>query len=264
MVNRYVGIIKRAFKHGAKFGWVSAQTSYALQVVDNLKKGRTKAHEFQDVKPGDPEDVEKTLAELPNRIADMARIQRLCVMRPQDVCNLRLADIDRSGDVWLYRPFTHKTAHLGEVLTKYIGRTAQGILMPYITEKADTPEAFLFSPADTMKDRAIDLRKNRKTLNKKGEVQPSQKNRKKENPKKMPGEQYSSAAYNRAIARASRRAGVSLWSANRLRHLGATEIRQKYGLEVAQIMCGHKHASTTEIYAEVDHAKGIEIAREIG
>jgi len=31
MVNRYVGIIKRAFKHGAKFGWVNAQTSYACK-----------------------------------------------------------------------------------------------------------------------------------------------------------------------------------------------------------------------------------------
>jgi hypothetical protein len=88
MVNRYVAIVKQAFKHGAKFGWVNPQTSYALQVVDNLKKGRTKAHEYRDVKPVDPDDIEKTLAELPKRIADMARIQRLCVMRPQDVCNL--------------------------------------------------------------------------------------------------------------------------------------------------------------------------------
>jgi integrase len=264
MVNRYVGIIRRAFKHGVKFGWVSAQTSYALQAVDNLKKGRTKAHEFQDVKPADPDDFEKTLAELPKRVADMARVQRLCVMRPQDVCNLRLVDIDRSADVWLYRPYTHKTAHLGDVLTKYIGATAQEILMPYLTEKADTPEAFLFAPADTVRDRAVELRKNRKTLNKKGEVQPSQQNRKKENPKKVPGEQYSPEAYNRAIARASKKAGVPLWSVNRLRHLAATEVRQKYGLEVAQILCGHKHASTTEIYAEVDHARGIEVVREIG
>jgi hypothetical protein len=64
-------------------------------------------------------------------------------------------------------------------------------IAPYLVEKADTPEAFLFSPADTMRDRAVELRKNRKTLNKKGEVQPSHKNRRKENPKRTPGEQYS-------------------------------------------------------------------------
>jgi integrase len=264
MVNRYVGIVKRAFKHGVKFGWVNAQTSYALQAVDNLKKGRTRAHEYRNIKPVASDDFEKTLSALPKRVADMARIQRLCVMRPQDVCNLRLVDIDRSGDVWLYRPYTHKTAHLGDVLTKYIGKTAQEILTPYLLEKANTPEAFLFTPADTMQDRAIELRKNRKTLNKKGEVQPSQQNRRKENPKKAPGEQYSPEVYNRAIARASKKAGVPLWSVNRLRHLAATEVRKKYGLEIAQILCGHKHASTTEIYAEVDHERGIQIVREIG
>ena len=115
-----------------------------------------------------------------------------------------------------------------------------------------------------MQDIAAERRKNRKTLNKKGEVQASQKNRRKENPKKVPGEQYSPESYNRAIARASKKAGVPLWSVNQLRHLAATEVRQKYGLEVAQIMCGHKHASTTEIYAEVNHEKGIQVAREIG
>jgi integrase len=265
MVNRYVSIIKQAFKHGAKFGWASPQTSYALQVVDNLKKGRTKAHEYQDIKPVDSDDIEKTLAVLSKRVADMARIQRLCVMRPQDVCNLRACDIDRTGDVWLYRPYTHKTAHLGNVLTKYIGAAAQKILTPYLIEKADTPEAFLFSPSDTMQDIAIERRKNRKTLNKKGEVQPSQKNRpRKENPKNAPGEQYNPESYSRAIARACKRAGVTPWSVNQLRHLAATEVRQKYGLEVAQIMCGHKHARTTEIYAEIDHEKGIQVAREIG
>ena len=264
MVNRYVGIIKRAFKHGAKFGWVNAQTSYALQVVDNLKKGRTTAHEYRDIKPIDADDFEKTLAELPKRLADMARVQRLCVMRLQDVCNLRPVDIDRSGDVWIYRPHSHKTAHLGDVLTKYIGATAQAILTPYLIEKAATPEAFLFSPVDTMHDRAVALRKKRKSLNKKGEVQPSQKNRRKKEPKWAPGEQYSTGTYNQAIARACKRAGLPLWSVNQLRHLAATEIRKKHGLEAAQVLCGHKHASTTEIYAEVDLEKGVQVAREIG
>jgi integrase len=251
MVNRYVAIIKQAFKHGAKFGWINPQTSYALQVVDNLKKGRTKAHEYREVKPVNPDDIEKTLAKLPKRVADMARIQRLCVMRPQDVCNLRLVNIDRSGDVWLYRPYTHKTVHLGDVLTKYIGATAQAILTPYILEKVNTPDAFLFSPADTVRDKVIERRKNGKTLNK--------KSRKKENPKRAPGEQYSPESYGRAIARACKRAGVTLWSVNQLRHLAATDVRKKYGLEVAQILCGHKHASTTEIYAEKDHEKGIRV-----
>jgi integrase len=264
MVNRYVGVIKRAFKHGAKFGWAEPNTSYALQVVDNLKKGRTKAHEFRVIKPVDPDVFEKTLAELPKRVADMCRIQRNSTMRPQDVCNLRACDIDRSGDVWIYRPPAHKTAYLGEVLTKYIGSQAQAILMSYLLEKEDSPEAFLFSPADTVRDRNIEKRRNRKTLNKKGEVQPSHKNRKKVNPKRAPGMRYTTASYNRAITAACKKASVPHWSVNQIRQLSATKIRQKCGLEAAQVACGHKRASTTEIYAEIDLEAGIEVARRFG
>jgi len=193
----------------------------------------------------------------------MARIQRHSTMRPQDVCNLRACDIDRSGDVWLYRPPTHKTAYLDEILTKYIGAAAQAILEPYLAEKADTPEAFLFSPADTMRDRNVEKRRNRKTLNKKGTVQPSQQNRQKDNPKKAPGERYSTETYNRTITAACKKAGVPHWTVNQIRHLSATEIRNEFGLEAAQVMCGHKNASTTEIYAEVNQEKGVQVARKI-
>ena len=264
MVNRYVGIIKRAFKHGAKFGWVEPNTSYALQVVDNLQKGRTKAHEYRNIKPVASDVFDKTLVKLPKRVADMARIQRYSTMRPQDVCNVRACDVDRTGDVWIYRPSAHKTTYLGETLIKYIGKKAQAILMTYLIEKEDTPEACLFQPKDTVHDRNVERRKNRKTLNKRGDVQPSHKNRRKENPKRAPGEKYTTESYNRAIGTACKKAGVPHWTVNQIRHLSATEIRKEHGLEAAQIMCGHKHASTTEIYAEVDHGAGIEIARKFG
>ena len=262
-VNRYIGLIKQAFKHGAKYGFVSPSTHHALQVVDQLRKGHTSAPDNPSVKPVDPDVFERTLPHLPKRVADMCRVQRLCAMRPQDVCNLRACDIDRSGDVWLYRPPGHKTAHLGDVLTKYIGAAAQAILTPYLIEKADNPEAFLFSPTDTVRDRSIEKRRNRKNLSKKGEVQPSHQNRRKSNPKRAPGEQYSTDSYGRAVTRACKRAGVPPWSVNQLRHRAASDIRKKHGLEAAQVMCGHKRASTTEIYAEVDIEKAVKVAREM-
>ena len=263
-VNRYVGLIKQAFKFGAKFGWVEPSTHCALQVVDQLRKGHTTAPDNPDIKPVDPDVFEKTLANLPKRVADMCRIQRNSTMRPQDVCNLRMCDIDRSGDVWIYRPPNHKTSYLGEVLTKYIGKQGQAILADYLVEKENAPEAYLFQPKDTVRDRNVERRKNRKTLNKKGDVQLSQQNRRKENPKRAPGEKYTTESYNKAIGAACQKAGVPHWTVNQIRHLSATEIRKEHGLEAAQIMCGHKRASTTEIYAEVDHGAGIEIARKFG
>jgi hypothetical protein len=40
-VNRYVCMVKQAFKRGVTFGWVDAHIYYGLQAVDSLKAGRT-------------------------------------------------------------------------------------------------------------------------------------------------------------------------------------------------------------------------------
>ena len=54
------------------------------------------------------------------------------------------------------------------------------------------------------------------------------------------------------------------WSPNQLRHTAATEIRRDFGLEAAQIILGHSAADVTQVYAERDLAKGIEVAKRIG
>jgi len=69
---------------------------------------------------------------------------------------------------------------------------------------------------------------------------------------------------SRAINKACDRAGIPHWAPNQLRHSAATEIRAKHGLEAAQVILGHSQANTTEIYAEVNTDKGIEIARLVG
>ena len=50
-VNRYICTVKQMFKHGVKYGWVDAYTRYALDAVENLKRGRTKAPEYRDIPP---------------------------------------------------------------------------------------------------------------------------------------------------------------------------------------------------------------------
>ena len=95
-----------------KFGWVDAHTLYALQAVDNLRAKRTKAPEYRKVKPVDAETVEKTLPFMPPIVADMVRIQRLCGMRPQDIRNMRSCDIDQTGEIWRYVPFTHTVTEI--------------------------------------------------------------------------------------------------------------------------------------------------------
>ena len=68
----------------------------------------------------------------------------------------------------------------------------------------------------------------------------------------------------RAIHRACDKAGIDRWGPNRLRHAAATEVRKEFGLEGAQIILGHASADVSQVYAERDIAKGLEIARKIG
>jgi len=90
---------------------VDANTYLVLQGVDNLKKGRCSAHEYRKIKPVDEKVVEQTPPHLPPVVKDMVRVQLFCGMRPQDVCNMKPIDIDRSCDIWKYVPYTHKTEH---------------------------------------------------------------------------------------------------------------------------------------------------------
>ena len=44
----------------------------------------------------------------------------------------------------------------------------------------------------------------------------------------------------------------------------ATEIRKDFGLEAAQVICGHENAAITEVYAERDYKLAAEVAYKTG
>jgi hypothetical protein len=46
--------------------------------------------------------------------------------------------------------------------------------------------------------------------------------------------------------------------------LGRHDIRARYGLEAAQVILGHSRTDVTQVYAERDLAKAVEVMREIG
>ncbi len=122
------------------------------------------------------------------------------------------------------------------------------------------PAAYLFSPIEAKAEYAVAARAARKT-----KVQPSQQNRKrKAMPKRAPQGHYTHTSYARAIARGCQEAGVPHWAPNRLRHAAATRIRAEFGLEVAQILLGHAKADITQLYAERDEAKAVEVMKRFG
>jgi integrase len=130
-INKQIGRIKRAFKWAVSQELISGENLPALLAVSGLRKGRTVARETLPIEPVDDAIVNATLEELPLIVADMVRFQRLTGCRPEEVCMIRPCDVDISGDVWAYRPQSHKTEHhergrvifIGPRLKTFCGRT---------------------------------------------------------------------------------------------------------------------------------------------
>lgn len=283
-VNKQTGRVKRMFRWGVSQELIPTHIADALVNVAGLRKGRTAARETRPVLPVDDATVEATLVHLPEVVADMVRLQKLTGMRPAEVCLLRPMDLDRSDDVWIYRPESHKTEHHGRERLVFVGPVAQGILLRYLARDA---AAYCFRPCDSEAKRRAARHAARKVPLQYGNRPGTNR---KAQPKYTAGQQYDTNAYRHAIHRGCDQAFLHptfftipnsdltasqlselrkwrtehRWSPNRLRHSTATKIRRQFGLEAAQVALGHANAAVSEIYAERDMQKGVEVARKIG
>lgn len=159
-VNQRLYIIKEAFRWGVERGTVPAEVAYHLTMVKPLQKGRSLAKDPQAIKPVDEHWVAVTKDKLPQVVRDMIDVQWLTGMRPEEVCAMRPADIDRSGDVWLYTPTSHKTQHLDQSRVICLGPQSQKLIEPYLFDRK--PTDFCFSPAEAQSQRLASKREARK------------------------------------------------------------------------------------------------------
>ena len=98
-VNKRVEKIRRCFRWAAAKELIDAQIPVRLDMLEGLRKGRSAAAEREPITPVDDATIEATLPFLPQVVADMVRLQRVTGMRPGEVCQLRPADVDRTGQV---------------------------------------------------------------------------------------------------------------------------------------------------------------------
>jgi integrase len=226
-VNDRVNRVRRCFKWAASMELIPSSVVQGLATVPGLQRGRTTAREAPPVGPVLVETVEATLPYLPAPVAAMIQVQLATGARPAEICIMRGMDLDRAGVIWQYRPSLHKNAWRGRDRIIAVGPRAQAILRPLLT---DDPAAPLFVATRPDGSRGA----------------------------------YSRGSYCQCIARACRRAGLEPWTPHQLRHTAATAIRATHGLEAAQTLLGHARADVTQIYAERDLAKAVEVAREVG
>jgi integrase len=223
----------------------------------------------------------------------MVELQRLTGMRPGEVCRMRLADIDRSGSVWVYRPVQHKTRHHGKRRVVMIGPRGQAVILGFLAGGVVDPSAPIFSPLRAREERYAAMREKRQS-----KVPPSQVNRRIASPRRRPATSYSPHSYAHAVEDACDRAFPPPpplakredetvkqwldrltadertevkawrrrhhWHPNRLRHTYASEVRKEHGLEAAQVLLGHSRADVTQVYAERNESLAAAVAAKIG
>lgn len=268
-VNQLVGVIKHCFRWAASHAMVPASVCEGLRTLEGLKRGRCEAEDREPVKPVPEADIPPVKAIVLPVVRDLIDLQLLTACRPGELVDLRPAELDRSGDVWVYRPRQHKTLHHGHDRPIWFGPKAQTILWPYlfspvirdpevlaavITAVLDGVQlhsgitlrlgtAWCFSPKEAMLTSLKEQGRKAKTLAK---------------------DRYSVSAYVRAIRRGCDHAGVERFRPHRLRHNAATRLVAEFGWDVARILLGHATLNATRVYAENNEQKAIEAMKKVG
>jgi integrase len=254
LINKDANRIRQMFGWAVESELLPVQVHQALKRVKGLRKGRSAAKETHPVAPVPEEAIRAVLPHLSPQVAAMVQLQHLCGARPQEIVAIRPCEVDTSGDLWLYQPRSHKTAHLDRGKVIVLGPRAQEILRPWLDR---APESYCFVPAETSAWHYHRTRRREATRDLGQEGAPR-------NLQLAPGPRYTRHSYRTAVQRACRRAGIPAWSPRQLRHTRATLIRQAYGLEAAKAVLGHADTKITEIYAERDLKLAMRIMREIG
>ena len=191
--NRRTSIIVRMFRWAVENEMAPPSAHHALKAVKGLAKGRSAARESEPVRPVPEPHMLAIEPHVSRQVWAMVQLQALSGARPQEVVELRGADLDMAGKVWAYRPRVHKTQHYDRERVIHLGPRAQQVLRVWLRTDLAEP---LFQPCESLATHRAEIRENRKSP-----VQPSQRNRRKRTCKVEPGEQYTVASYRRVLDR---------------------------------------------------------------
>ena len=236
--NEILTWVKRCFTWAMQRDYVTTDQHMKIQSIANVNADEAPTKE---VLPANEDDVNATLPRLSKDFQDTIAFLRATGCRPGEARTMRVGEIDRES--WLYKPSSHKTAHKGKARIIPIPSNVRELLLPRLLRPAD---GFVFGADGGERPyekrslgRAIDhaikrINKERAATRKKEKLKPEE----------LPD--------------------VGHWHPYQLRHARATEVREQYGVEVAQVILGHSRIDMTQHYAGITEAKAKEVGRLLG
>jgi integrase len=300
-INKQISRIKSVFRWAVENEMIPAEIHHALLAVRGLQRGRTIAREPDAVKPVPENQIIAIKPFVSRQVWALIQLQLLSGARAGELVGLRGVDLKTSEAIWTVEPEQHKTAHFGCIKRIYFGPQAQKILQLFLSDRP--LDQHLFSAKEAAEEhRHIrnSLRKtpascgngpgtNRQNLPERtprscytvasyrraveracDKAFPPPETLARRRVKSLSGLRWESVAEWKsrlgpddwAKLRSWRMA--NRWHPHQLRHNAATQIRKEFGIEFARIILGHRSASITEIYAELDDRKAVSIMQKIG
>lgn len=247
-INSAIRRIRQVFDWGVSEEIVPGRIAQDLHTVAGLRQGRTSAPAPKSKGSVPLADIEAVKPFVTKPVWGMIEFMLLTGCRPSEAIALKWSEIDISGQVWIYRPGHHKTAHKGKSRTIVIGPKCQQVLNGL---REMSRSDFVFDPQvgfeEFVRKAYGDEAKARKV-----------------------GDCYTKHGLNSAVRKACEKAAEKKsisgsWSPGQLRKTRATQARQQGDLETAQQVLGHSSKQTTERhYAEVDLSRAAANALQFG
>lgn len=212
--NAYTQRIMRMFKWAELEGYAPEGTHGKLSLVPMLEQGEYSSQKSEPREPVSPADLRAVLRYLRSdgcRSADAERTELLIRVavatgaRISELLHLRRCDVIEKGGERFFSPAQHKNSHRGQERVVWIPKRAWELLEPFLPLDA---RAYVWHVEG----------KARRAMS------------------------YAGARDRLRVA--IKRAGCKAWTWHQLRHSRATQLAERYGLETAGVLLGHKGAST--------------------
>lgn len=253
-INAVLSATKRLLRHGVMAGLVLPEIFAQCSAVEGLRANSIKGlRESKKRMPVSEEHVMAVAERLPPTLKAVILLMWHTGCRPSEALTLTPGRIDRSGPVWEAAVSEHKTEHLGKTRTLYIGRTAQGVITPFLFRDPDAP---MFNPRESIEQRA---KNSPKGMHRRPDQKPSPRQT-----GRTVRDCYDFHGLRKAVQRVCDDIGIPRWSPYQIRHSYATRIRSQFGIDGSQVLLGHSSPNVTAIYAHNDEEKARAIVAAMG